>query len=655
MTKSHTYGKLWQTKFSSNNSGQKGSENNILDQEFGDRPGLLYDKAFGLVILVNQPFCEFTGYKEEEVIGHHLSMVFPDLIINGKNFGDIFTQEIVLADQTSKVIKLNVLNVTSDDKTVLLKIIPLSGELKNGYDGKNSKIDQIIQLAELSEARSLNYALQQSIPILRNLFNAKLVNIYWLDDDGMVYRRNYGYDPNNLMPRQLPVSDMMMLSRSMVWRNNLNSEDKSEKEASLLQLNYFVSIPLGVRQGVVGLLLIGYKTTAPPKGVEKIMEFVRVNINATISHFNLTENILHEVENRDQKINLQDYLINNLKEGLFVLTPELTIQKVNSASEVMFGYSESEILLKPIEDVIIGPSILLSSFTDAQKGVPTHNLGNLQIHHRSGYPFSVKMQILPIIEEDNVEKIVVLISDVSEYEQITLRTQQLENRAILGEFISAFAHDIRNPINNISTSLQLLTRKMPENDPSQEIVDRLTEDCDRLTQLMESFLSYSRLVDNSRFRPLDVASLLNHIVSKWKPTMDNFGIQTHISMAEDLPMIHADRRSLERVFINLLSNAIDAMKEEVDNPVLGVIIAETENLDLRKREIRISISDNGIGIPEDMKKRIFEPFVSTKADGTGLGLAISKQIITAHKGTIIVESFPGGTVFNVLLPVMESL
>ena len=515
--------------------------------------------------------------------------------------------------------------------------------------------DHVIQLAELSEASSLNFALQKSIPILRGLFNAKLINIYWLDDDGMVYRRNYGYDPNKLLPTQLPVSDMMMLSRPMVWRNNLNSEAKSNKDTSLLQLNYFVSIPLGVRQGVVGLLLIGYKTTTPPKGVEKIMEFVRVNFNATIAHFNLTENILHEVKSRDQKIHLQNYLINNLKEGVIVLTPELAIQKVNSASEIMLGYSESEILLKPIEDVIIGPSILLSSFADAQKGVPTHNLGNLQIHHRSGYPFSVKIQILPIMDGKKVENIVVIISDVSEYEQITLRTQQLENRAILGEFISAFAHDIRNPINNISTSLQLLTRKMPEDDPSLEIVDRLTEDCDRLTQLMESFLSYSRLVDNSRFKPLDVASLLNHIVNKWKPTMDNYGIQTHISFAEDLPMIHADQRSLERVFINLLSNAIDAMKEEVDNPVLGVIITETEDKNLRKKQIQISISDNGIGIPDNMKKRIFEPFVSTKADGTGLGLAISKQIITAHKGTIIVESFPGGTVFNVLLPVMESL
>ncbi len=654
MTKSHTYGKLWQTKFSSYNSDQKGSEKNILDQEYGDQPGLLFDKAFGLVILVNQTFCKFTGYKEEDVVGHHLSMIFPDLIINGKNFGDIFTQEIVMADQRCKIIKVIVLKITSDNKTVLLKILPLTDELKNEYDVNKSKFDQVIQLAELSKANSLNLALQQSVPILRGLFNAKLVNIYWLDDDGMVYRRNFGFDPNNLMPRQLPLSDMMMLSRSMVWRNNLNSEAKIDKVDSLLQLNYFVSIPLGVRHGVVGLILIGYKITAPPKGVEKLMEFVRVNFNATISHFNLNENILSEVKNRDQKIRLQDYLINNLKEGLFILAPDLSIQKVNSACEIMFGYSESEILLKPIEDVIIGPSILLSSFLDAQKGIPTHNLGNLQIHHRSGYPFSVKIQILPIMDGQKVENIVVLISDVSEYEQITLRTQQLENRAILGEFISAFAHDIRNPINNISTSLQLLTRKMPEDDPSQEIVDRLTEDCERLTQLMESFLSYSRLVDNSRFKPIDVASLLNHIVSKWKPTMDNFGIQTHISIAEDLPKIHADRRSLERVFINLLSNAIDAMKEEVDNPVLGVIITENENQDLRKKQIRISISDNGIGIPEDMKQRIFEPFVSTKSDGTGLGLAISKQIITAHKGTIIVESFPGGTVFNVLLPVTEN-
>ncbi|MCD4752220.1 MAG: PAS domain S-box protein, partial [Anaerolineaceae bacterium] len=117
MTKSHTYGKLWQTKFSSYNSDQKDQEKNILDQEYGDQPGLLFDKAFGLVILVNQIFCKFTGYKEDDVIGHHLSMIFPDLIINGKNFGDVFNQEIVLADQSCKIIKINVHKITSDDNT----------------------------------------------------------------------------------------------------------------------------------------------------------------------------------------------------------------------------------------------------------------------------------------------------------------------------------------------------------------------------------------------------------------------------------------------------------------------------------------------------------------------------------------------------------
>ena len=469
----------------------------------------------------------------------------------------------------------------------------------------------------------------------------------------MVFRKRYGYDPQKQMPRQIPNSDMLMLSKPMVWRNNQIPRTLKDNSEESGELKYFISVPLGVGNGVVGLILAGGSSEAPPRGSDKIMEFVRVNFNATISHFTLTENLLFTVNKKEVEIRYQDYLINNLKDGILILSPDLSIQKVNQASELLLGYSASEILSKSVEDVLIGPSILLTSLLEAQNGVPSHTLGDIQIHHRSGYPFPVKMQILPISEGETLINIIVLISDVSEYEQITLRTQQLENRAILGEFISAFAHDVRNPINNISTSLQLLTRKIPENDPAQEIIGRLDEDCDRLTHLMESFLSYSRLVDNSRFELIDVAALMNRLVSKWKPTMDNYGIKPHISISKNLPKIFADQRSLERVFINLLSNAIDAMKEGVANPVLGVVLTKTSMVDLGKPQVRISISDNGIGIPDDMKERIFEPFVTTKADGTGLGLAISKQIITAHKGTITVKSFLGGTVFNILLPILE--
>ncbi len=99
-----------------------------------------------------------------------------------------------------------------------------------------SRFDYMTDLAELSKAKTLDLALQQSIAILRNLFGTRRVNIYWLDNESMVFRKKYGYDPQKQMPKQIPNSDMLMLSKPMVWRNNQFLEDKSEDKASSDQI-----------------------------------------------------------------------------------------------------------------------------------------------------------------------------------------------------------------------------------------------------------------------------------------------------------------------------------------------------------------------------------------------------------------------------------
>ena len=110
----------------------------------------------------------------------------------------------------------------------------------------------------------------------------------------------------------------------------------------------------------------------------------------------------------------------------------------------------------------------------------------------------------------------------------------------------------------------------------------------------------------------------------------------------------AKRRGLDQVFTNLLSNAINAMKDQ-QGGVLAVRVekvAETNG----HSWVSVSISDNGPGIPPDVRDKIFEPFYTTSPQGTGLGLAISQRIVLAHKGKIEVNSFPGGTIFTVLIP-----
>jgi len=120
----------------------------------------------------------------------------------------------------------------------------------------------------------------------------------------------------------------------------------------------------------------------------------------------------------------------------------------------------------------------------------------------------------------------------------------------------------------------------------------------------------------------------------------------------------ADPRSLDQVFTNLVGNAVEAMSAAAESAAPGAektlaVRVAPYNQPGGRPQVEITVSDNGPGIPDSIRERIFEPFVTTKQQGTGLGLAITKRIVTAHHGSITVNSFPGGTVFRVLLLAYE--
>ncbi len=240
----------------------------------------------------------------------------------------------------------------------------------------------------------------------------------------------------------------------------------------------------------------------------------------------------------------------------------------------------------------------------------------------------------------------ILIRDLSEHEQYQVRNQQLEQRALLGEVTAIFAHEVRNQINSISTGLQLMSINLPEDNPNQEIITRLGGELNRINHLMNSALAFSRPVHNTLV-PVDLAILTHRLIERFRPRFARENIQPHFQVSTDHPVIMGDARTLEQVFTNLFSNAVDAMSEK--GGTLTVHIRTVKDA-VNRDQIEVSVSDSGPGIPEEDQERIFDPFYSTSRNGTGLGLAIAKRIVTAHKGTIAVTSVPGGTVFQVTLP-----
>lgn len=219
-----------------------------------------------------------------------------------------------------------------------------------------------------------------------------------------------------------------------------------------------------------------------------------------------------------------------------------------------------------------------------------------------------------------------------------------EKMASLGRLAAGVAHEINTPLTNISTSAQILTRKMDEGDPKLERLKVIEENVDLATNIVRGLLEFSRQ-PKPKFEELNVNVLLIRTLKMLKYQI--IKVEVIKDLDPDLPMILGDSGQLQQVFINLMVNACQAMPEG------GELTLSTKGGD---DFVEIVVKDAGHGIAKEDMDKIFDPFFTTReyGEGTGLGLSISHGIIGRHNGRIEAKSKIGeGTTFTIKLPIGE--
>ena len=269
----------------------------------------------------------------------------------------------------------------------------------------------------------------------------------------------------------------------------------------------------------------------------------------------------------------------------------------------------------------------------------------------------VRDRAFPIHDENGaVYRIAGITQDMTllkqrETDRIALAVSE-ERVNVLKDFISDASHDLRNPLAIMSLKIDLLERtKEPEN--QQKHLDDLRKQIDRASQFIDNIFTLSRLESETdqHFVPTDANTLLQDIYTAMRPMAEKRKHQLILDLsAIALPKIMVERDSFVRAINNLVQNAIKYTPEG------GLILIQTR-AKTERAEVAITVSDNGIGIPEDEVSDVFKRFfrASTAKDkrinGTGLGLAIVKTVIDNHQGTIEVTSTPNqGTTFTVRMP-----
>jgi signal transduction histidine kinase/CheY-like chemotaxis protein len=241
-------------------------------------------------------------------------------------------------------------------------------------------------------------------------------------------------------------------------------------------------------------------------------------------------------------------------------------------------------------------------------------------------------------------EVIHVLEDITQASKMQTQLLQTEKLSALGRLLASLAHEINNPLQALRSGLRLLARPNLDDEKRQRYVATLDKEVERLIHTTVQTLDFARPSRIGK-RSTNLNQLLQETLVLVNKQLQRNEVETLFELASNLPDIQVVPDQIKQVFLNLILNAIDAMPK-------GGCLTLTTSYMPDDRLVMAALADNGRGIPEKIKNRIYEPFFSTKEAGTGLGLSISYSIVEAHGGYIEVESEPGvGSRFAVYLPV----
>lgn len=269
-----------------------------------------------------------------------------------------------------------------------------------------------------------------------------------------------------------------------------------------------------------------------------------------------------------------------------------------------------------------------------------------------GAPFTEQeLNLLSIL----INQATFAIEHASLYEQQTERLKKMyrtDRLATLGELAAGAAHEIRNPLTAIRSTIQYLSKDFSADPVKSKMVTELISEVERINKIVQGLLSFARPSDLNT-SDINIEQLINQTLLLVTNTLRKQNVEVEFEYFTDNTTIQGDAEQLKQVFLNIILNAVEAMGKNPPERSRTLIISIEKGtpINTHSRYLIISFEDSGKGIEQKNIENVFNPFFTTKEEGTGLGLAICYGIINRHEGEIEVKSVPDkGTCINIKLP-----
>ena len=358
---------------------------------------------------------------------------------------------------------------------------------------------------------------------------------------------------------------------------------------------------------------------------------------------------MNDFQNHSNELAILKGAVENTNEAFVTIDQNHKVLFFNKAAEEIFGYSRDEVIGRDL-DVIMSDKCSKDHRQAvaryAQTRVP-RRIGHeteMSATRKGGKTFPANISF-SVFEREGFLYFTGIVRDLTETKALREKITRSERLAALGQVVAEITHEIKNPLMLIGGFANQLIREAKDK-KSLTKLNIIAEEALRLENLLKE-LRDLYLPRALNIEEIDLNNSLREVYSLEKNDCEGKKINAEITTDNNPIIVEADKARLEQVFLNLLKNSMEAMENGGNMSVQSKLVGD---------KVEITIADDGIGIPEEDKEKIFSPFYTTKKHGTGLGLSISKNIIEENEGgSLSLKSEEGkGAAFKITLPVCKA-
>jgi PAS domain S-box-containing protein len=376
------------------------------------------------------------------------------------------------------------------------------------------------------------------------------------------------------------------------------------------------------------------------------------------THLNIEEEKSHQLaESRE----LYQTTLNSLGDAVISTDAEGIVRYINPVAQQLTGYNNyNEARGRPLHEVArLVEEATRQPISDpveaaSRLGHAVSSSNHIILISRSGEEYPVEMNSAPIVHDSaEVTGVVIVFRDITQRRQTEQTLRASDRLTQAGRMAATIAHEIRNPLDTVSNLLYLLRRDHYPKPDTQQYLSMASEELARITQITSQLLTFHREAHSPV--QVDLALVLESVLTLYSPQIQIAGIKV-TKHFETHRAVRGFPGELRQVFANLVANAIHSMPN--GGRLMLHIYESSLWFNAQLKGIRVTVLDNGSGIPPEVRKNLFAPFYTTKGEaGTGLGLWVTRGIIEKHEGTIhfisTVRDGRSGTAFSIFLPFQQ--